>query len=98
MLHIVGPIIEGQLQPHRQAALANSYRSCLDLAREIGSIRSVALCAISTRVFGSPKRGAAEIAARTVGSSPRDKSSVMNLVVFDLFTDKGREVYDSLLR
>src|SRR6266498_2288821 len=76
VLHTVGPIIEGQLQPHRQAALANSYRSCLDLAREIGSIRSVALCAISTRVFGSPKRGAAESAARTVGSSPRDKSSV----------------------
>ena len=44
------------------ALLANAYESSFRLAREQGSIRSIAFPAISTGVYGFPKEEAAQIA------------------------------------
>jgi len=66
VLHTVGPIVRGKVLPADEAALAGSYRSCLDLAAQVGRIRTIAFCGVSTGVFGFPKLPAARIAVRTV--------------------------------
>ncbi|MEV7886905.1 protein-ADP-ribose hydrolase [Streptomyces sp. NPDC002817] len=66
VLHTVGPVIDGRPSPGDAEALASSYRSCLDLAAEVETVRTVALCAVSTGVFGYPRDEAAPVALRTV--------------------------------
>jgi O-acetyl-ADP-ribose deacetylase (regulator of RNase III) len=68
VLHTVGPIVpQGtSLSKEQRTQLAACYVSCLELAGRIEPIKSIAFCAISTGVFGFPKREAAEIAVRTV--------------------------------
>jgi O-acetyl-ADP-ribose deacetylase (regulator of RNase III) len=69
VLHTVGPIVaDGRVQVEDEHALAASYRSCLDLAHSMRSIRTIAFCAISTGVFGYPKNDAAAVAVRTVAT------------------------------
>jgi O-acetyl-ADP-ribose deacetylase (regulator of RNase III) len=59
VLHTVGPRGE---QPE---LLESAYRSTLDMAKAHGC-KSVALCCISTGIFGYPPEAAAPIAIRTV--------------------------------
>ena len=60
VIHAVGPVWQGG--EHDEAEhLANAYRACYRLADEQG-IRSIAFPAISTGVYGYPKRQAASIA------------------------------------
>ncbi len=96
ILHTVGPFIQSDVTGQNRVDLANSYISCLELCKEAGSIKSVAFCCISTGVFGYPADEAAEIAYKTVtkwlGSNPGN----IDLVVFNVFTDKDKEIYDSL--
>ncbi|MFE2487680.1 macro domain-containing protein [Streptomyces mirabilis] len=42
------------------------YRSCLDLACDVETIRTLAFCGVSAGVFGYPKDEAARVALRTV--------------------------------
>ena len=42
VLHTVGPIVRGQATAQHEQALADSYRSCLDLAAQLPDVRSVA--------------------------------------------------------
>jgi O-acetyl-ADP-ribose deacetylase (regulator of RNase III) len=98
VLHTVGPIVQGSVRSEHETALASCYRFCLDLTREVGSIRSVALCSISTGVFGFPKRRAAEVAVRTVEFWLRENSQCLDLVLFNVFTDEDRGIYESLLQ
>lgn len=54
VLHTVGPIVLAHNPTLEQASkLASCYTACLSLAAEAG-VRSVALCGISTGVFGYP--------------------------------------------
>ena len=68
ILHTVGPIVsQGTfLTDEHRVLLASCYISCLELANRIKHIRSIAFCAISTGVFGFPKKEAAQIAVYTV--------------------------------
>jgi O-acetyl-ADP-ribose deacetylase (regulator of RNase III) len=60
VIHTVGPVWRGG--QHGEADLLSAgYRNSLDLAAEAGC-RTIAFPAISTGVFGYPKRAAAEIA------------------------------------
>lgn len=59
VLHTVGPV--GELP----AALRSCYVTTLDRAVDVGA-RSVALCCVSTGIFGYPNQKAAEVAVRAV--------------------------------
>ena len=94
VLHTVGPIVSGRLTNAHRAALASSYRSCLGLAASHG-LRTVALCCVSTGVFGFPQDQAARIAVSTTAafldSAAPGASRVR--VVFDVFGARDEELY-----
>jgi len=94
VLHTVGPIVSGRLTDAHRAALASSYRSCLGLAASHG-LRTVALCCVSTGVFGFPQDQAARIAVSTTAafldSAAPGASRVR--VVFDVFGARDEELY-----
>ena len=91
VIHAVGPVYrdgasgEGEL-------LAACYRRSLEVADEVGA-RSLAFPAISTGVYGYPKRAAAEIAVGTLLATPTGVE-LARLVAFDAAT---LALYESLL-
>jgi O-acetyl-ADP-ribose deacetylase (regulator of RNase III) len=93
VLHTVGPIVRGPLTEKHKLDLRACYRSCLDVAAEVGGIRTLAFCAISTGVFGFPKREATAIALRTVARWLGDHPGVFSKVIFNVFRDDDRETY-----
>ena len=95
IIHTVGPIVEGQLTQEHERLLASCYRSCLELAEE-NRLNSIAFCCISTGVFMFPNQRAAEIAVQTVKAWLDETGSGMK-VIFNVFKDIDREIYDRLL-
>ena len=96
ILHTVGPIVQGPLRPVHKAQLRACYLACLCLAEENGC-RSIAFCCLSTGVFGFPQQPAAEIAIQTVRDYLAAGSSIQH-VVFNVFKDSDREIYEKLLK
>lgn len=94
VLHTVGPIIRGPVTQGDREALASCYRACLDLAARHG-LRSVAFCCISTGEFHFPRGEAAEIAVKTVGEC-LDRETSVNKVIFNVFQDEDRILYQDL--
>ncbi|MBQ8936265.1 MAG: macro domain-containing protein [Bacteroidaceae bacterium] len=95
VIHTVGPIIpDGIPTKEQEEQLAQCYRSCLDLAEQNG-LESIAFCCISTGVFHFPNELAARIAIETVKSYPRH---ALKTIVFNVFLDKDRNIYQQLLR
>jgi O-acetyl-ADP-ribose deacetylase (regulator of RNase III) len=95
ILHTVGPIISGRLTKRDCDLLASCYRSCLELAVQNGLL-SVAFCCISTGEFHFPNERAAEIAITAVNDYISETDSGVK-VVFNVFKDKDREIYERLL-
>ena len=95
VVHIVGPIVSGRLTPALEQDLANCYTNTLDMCAENG-LRSVAFCCISTGVFHFPADRAAEIAVNTVTNWLKEHSASMDRVIFNVFTDKDRDIYERL--
>ena len=94
VIHTVGPIIpDGIPTKEQEEQLAQCYRSCLDLAEQNG-LESIAFCCISTGVFHFPNELAARIAIETVKSYPRH---ALKTIVFNVFLDKDRDIYQQLL-
>ncbi|WP_326731773.1 protein-ADP-ribose hydrolase [Streptomyces phaeochromogenes] len=93
VLHTVGPIVDGPVLPQHQQALAASYRDCLDLAADVGGIRSVAFCGISTGVFGYPKAPAARIALDTVADWFDLHPGQLDRVIFNVYADDDLTAY-----
>lgn len=101
VLHTVGPIIPPGSQrvlPEQEEQLAACYRSCLELARRVPAIRSVAFCCISTGVFGFPQVPAARIALSTVADWLASHPDALDLVVFNVFRSDDEEIYQTVLR
>ncbi|MGW1717717.1 protein-ADP-ribose hydrolase [Streptomyces sp. NPDC002156] len=98
VLHTVGPVIDGRPRASDAEALASSYRACLDLAAEVESIRTVALCAVSTGVFGYPKDQAAPIALRTVADWLEARPERFDRVLFTVFEAADESAYRHALR
>ena len=96
VLHTVGPIINGRVTKEDKELLASCYRSCLELAAENG-LTSVAFCCISTGEFHFPNELAAEIAVATVKEFLKKQSSVRK-VIFNVFKDLDKHIYEKLLR
>ena len=97
VVHIVGPIVSGQLTPALEQNLADCYSNTLDLCAENG-LRSVAFCCISTGVFRFPPERAAQIAVKTVRQWLAEHDGVMERVIFNVFSDKDRNIYEHLFR
>ena len=93
VIHTVGPIVDGRLTAEHCRLLESCYRSCLELAVRHG-IESIAFCCISTGVFGFPQKEAAEIAVRTVREF---RKTHQIRVVFNVFRDDDRAIYEKLL-
>ena len=96
VLHTVGPIISGRVTKADKELLASCYRSCLELAAE-NKLESVAFCCISTGEFHFPNDLAAEIAVQTVKEFLKKQTSVKK-VIFNVFKDLDKAVYEKLLR
>lgn len=95
ILHTVGPIITGALTSEDCELLRNCYLSCLELASE-KALESIAFCCISTGEFHFPNDKAAEIAVHTVQSFLQKNTSIKK-VIFNVFKDYDREIYEQLL-
>ena len=99
VVHTVGPIADGTVNEELRAQLASSYRACLEAAAQAGDA-SIALCCISTGVFGFPADEASRIAAKTVRRwlSERDAEGKPALtVVFNVFGEADEHRYRALL-
>ena len=96
VLHTVGPIITGPLTGRDETLLASCYRSCLELAEQVG-IKSIAFCCISTGEFHFPNQEAAEIAVRTVTDFLRQDTSIKK-VIFNVFKDIDAQIYRRILK
>ncbi|MFD8494753.1 macro domain-containing protein [Amycolatopsis sp. NPDC059657] len=97
VLHTVGPIVEGPVELWHEEALESSYRSCLDVAAEVGDIRTVAFCGVSTGVFGFPRARAAEIALETVAGWLGAHPGRFDRVIFTTFGAEDDAAYRELL-
>ena len=96
VIHIVGPVVEGRLTPFLEKDLEDCYRNTLDLCLE-NDLKSVAFCCISTGVFRFPKDRAAEIAVTTVLQWLKEHPGRIERVVFNVFGDDDRTVYEDVL-
>ena len=94
VIHTVGPVWNGG--SHGEASLlASCYRRSLELARDLG-LASIAFPAISTGVYGYPKRPAAGIAVTTVREFLAAPSPVRE-VLFCCFSAEDLDLYQGLL-
>ena len=96
VIHIVGPVVHHHLTPELEKELVDCYRNVLDLCLEKG-LKSVAFCCISTGVFRFPAKRAVEIAVSTVTDWLRQHPGAMDCVIFNVFKDEDREIYETLL-
>ena len=96
VIHIVGPIVSRGLTPALEADLAACYRNALELCRENG-LKTVAFCCISTGVFRFPNDRAARIAVDTVSRWREEHPGVLDRVIFNVFKDEDRRLYEKEL-
>ncbi|MFM0817735.1 protein-ADP-ribose hydrolase [Streptococcus suis] len=94
VIHTVGPIIQTEVRLQDEELLASSYQKSLELAVEKG-LTSIAFCCISTGEFHFPQKRAAEIAVRTFRNFITEHSEIN--VIFNVFKDEDREIYQELL-
>lgn len=94
VLHTVGPIVSGQLTERHCKLLVSCYNSCLDVAAQSG-IRSIAFPCISTGEFHFPNEKAAEIAVSAMRE--RLKTSTVERVIFNVFKNEDKRIYEKLL-
>jgi O-acetyl-ADP-ribose deacetylase (regulator of RNase III) len=91
VIHTVGPVWRSGADGEAEV-LASCYRRCLEVADELGAA-TIAFPAISTGVYGYPRRAAAEVATSTLRAQPTNVQEA-TLVAFDRET---AELYRSLL-
>lgn len=92
IIHTVGPVWHGGGQGE-PALLENCYRNSLELALQ-NDVRTVAFPAISTGVYGYPKREAAEIAVRVM----REYEDRFEEIVPCCFSASDLQLYEELLQ
>ena len=97
VIHIVGPIVNGSLTPDLEKDLADCYLNSLDMCASNG-LKSVAFCCISTGVFCFPNDRACRIAVQTVTEWTDEHPGIIDRVIFNVFKDEDRRLYESELR
>jgi O-acetyl-ADP-ribose deacetylase (regulator of RNase III) len=87
VIHTVGPVWQGGRRGEA-AVLASCYRRSLEVADELGAT-TVGFPAISTGLYGYPRRDAATVAIDTLRATPTAVEEI-TLVAFD---DEGLAIY-----
>jgi O-acetyl-ADP-ribose deacetylase len=93
IIHAVGPVWHGG-NANEAALLASAYRESLRLAAENGAA-SIAFPAISTGIYGYPKREAAEVAVATVRDWC-DAAAAPERIAFCCFSEEDARLYRQL--
>lgn len=96
VIHIVGPIVQYELTPKLEKALADCYKNTLDMCVE-NELKSVAFCCISTGVFRFPNKRAARIAVETVTAWIAEHPDAMERVIFNVYKDEDKQYYEAEL-
>jgi O-acetyl-ADP-ribose deacetylase len=92
VIHAVGPIWRGG--DHGETRLlARAYETSFRVAREEGSVRTIAFPAISTGIYGFPKEPAAEIAIGVMLAHEAELESITAC----LFDEESAELYRKTL-
>lgn len=97
VIHTVGPIVGYRLTDALRQDLRNCYKNVLTCAKE-HEIRSVAFCCISTGEFHFPNDEAAKIAVETVTAFLQESPDAFDRIIFNVFKDTDKEIYEALLR
>lgn len=97
VIHTVGPIVGGSLNQKLKDDLKSCYLNVLECCVEHG-IRSVAFCCISTGEFHFPNDEAAKIAADTVTGFLKEHGPDFDRIIFNVFKDVDRELYEAELK
>ena len=85
-----------EMREELEKNLENCYKNTLDMCAENG-LRSVAFCCISTGVFRFPNKKAAEIAVKTVSDWLSENPDKIERVIFNVFKEEDRVIYQGLL-
>lgn len=96
VIHTVGPIIYRIVEDDDKELLASSYRNSLKLAVD-NNLKSIAFCCLSTGEFRFPNDLAAEIAVAEVKKFFRENPDANLKVVFNVFKDLDKKLYEELL-
>ena len=96
VIHTVGPIIYRVVEDDDKELLASSYRNCLKLAID-NNLKSIAFCCLSTGEFRFPNDLAAEIAVAEVKKFFRENPAADLKVVFNVFKDLDKKLYEDIL-
>lgn len=96
VIHTVGPIVYDRLNDALCQDLQNCYENVLKCCLE-NNIKSVAFCCISTGEFHFPNDKAAEIALETVAAFLEAHDDCMERVIFNVFKDRDRIIYEEIL-
>ncbi|WP_375753159.1 protein-ADP-ribose hydrolase [Vibrio sp. HN007] len=97
VIHTVGPIVSGALTDVHASDLSNCYQNCLNICREVVSIKSIAFCAISTGVFGYPIESATKTALHTVTKWLEQNPDELETVVFNVFSHRDHQIYQEVM-
>ena len=92
VIHTVGPVWDGGNSGEPEL-LADCYRNALRVAESLG-VHHLAFPAISTGVYGYPKREAARIAVDTVANHASD---TIEAVTFCCFSAEDLQIYRIIL-
>jgi O-acetyl-ADP-ribose deacetylase (regulator of RNase III) len=95
VIHTVGPVWHGG-SSGEDDLLASCYRKCFKLSGE-NKLRSLAFPAISTGVYGFPKKQAALIAVRETQKALAENQT-LERVLFVCFNGETREAYEETLQ
>lgn len=91
VIHTVGP------QGEKTDLLKNCYKNSLKLMLD-NKLRSIAFPCISTGIYGYPNLPAAHVAAYTVRKHLEANAGAVDRVIFCLFMDEDKKIYEGLLQ
>lgn len=94
IIHTVGPVWHGG-DANEDQLLASCYRRSLEIAAKNG-LRTIAFPAISTGVYGFPRKRAARIAVREVAAFLKSHSEIEK-VIFVCFDEETVSAYRDLI-
>jgi O-acetyl-ADP-ribose deacetylase (regulator of RNase III) len=95
IIHTVGPVWHTGASGGEDL-LASCYQKCFKLARE-NNLKTLAFPAISTGVYGFPKKRAARIAVRETRKELSDNGA-LERVLFVCFNAETRKAYEEALQ
>jgi len=91
VIHTVGP------QGEKPELLRTCYAQSLDLMLQ-NNLRSIAFPCVSTGIYGYPRVAAARVALSTVREWLNANSDKVDRVIFTLFLDEDKKVYEHLMQ